>query len=53
MLGSWSILQELVHLVISDNASNMVKAFQDATLAHFSCFAYSVATACYEGGIIV
>ena len=40
MLESLEIPQECVHLVISNNASNMVKAMQEASLAHFSCFAH-------------
>ena len=42
MLESWNIPQEHVHIVISDNASNMVRAMQEASLAHFGCFAHSL-----------
>ena len=31
------ISHDRVHLVLSDNASNMVKAMQDASLPHFGC----------------
>ena len=33
---------EQVHLVITDNASNMVKAMRDVSLPHFECFAHSL-----------
>ena len=42
MLERWNIPQERVHIAISDNASNMVKAMQEASLAHFGCFAHSL-----------
>ena len=49
MLESWGIPQERVHLVISDNASNMVKAMQEASLAHFGCFAHSLQLVVKDG----
>ena len=49
MLESWGIPQECVHLVISDNASNMVKAMQEASLAHFGCFAHSLQLVVKDG----
>ncbi|XP_065892448.1 zinc finger BED domain-containing protein 4-like [Dysidea avara] len=42
MLDKWDISRDLVHLVLSDNASNMVKAMQDASLPHFGCFVHSL-----------
>jgi len=49
MLESWNIPQEHVHIVISDNASNMVKAMQEASLAHFGCFAHSLQLVLKDG----
>jgi len=49
MLESWNIPQERDHLVISDNASNMVKAMQEASLAHFGCFAHSLQLVVKDG----
>lgn len=49
MLESWNIPKERVHLVISDNASNMVKAMQEASLAHFGCFAHSLQLVVKDG----
>ena len=49
MLESWNIPQECVHLVISDNASNMVKAMKEASLAHFGCFAHSLQLVVKDG----
>ena len=49
MLESWNISQECVHLVISDNASNMVKAMKEASLAHFGCFAHSLQLVVKDG----
>ena len=49
MLESWNIPQECVHLGISDNASNMVKAMKEASLAHFGCFAHSLQLVVKDG----
>ena len=49
MLESWNIPQERVQLVISDNASNMVKAMQEASLPHFGCFAHSLQLVVKDG----
>ena len=37
MLDKCDISYDNVHLVLSDNASNMVKVMQDASLPHFGC----------------
>ena len=49
MLESWNIPQERVQLVISDNASNMVKAMQEASLPHFGCYAHSLQLVVKDG----
>ena len=49
MLEKWEIALQRVHLVITDNASNMAKAMRDASLPHFGCFAHSLQLAINDG----
>ena len=49
MLDKWDISHDRVHLVLSDNASNMVKAMQDVSLPHFGCFAHSLQLVVIDG----
>ena len=42
MLKEWDILPERVHVVVTDNASNMTEAMRDASLPQFGCFAHSL-----------
>ena len=42
MLGKWDIALQRVHVVITDNANNMMKAMHDTSLPHFGCFAHSL-----------
>ena len=49
MLNKWDIALERVHLVITDNASNMAKAMRDASLPHFGCFAHSLQLVIHDG----
>ena len=49
MLEKWDISLERVHLVITDNASNMKKAMNDASLQHFGCFAHSLQLVIQDG----
>lgn len=49
MLEKWDITLEQVHLVITDNASNMTKAMRDASLPHFGCFAHSLQLVIHNG----
>ena len=49
MLEKWNISHDRVHLVLSDNPSNMVKAMQDASLPHFGCFAHSLQLVVKDG----
>ena len=49
MLEKWDISLERVHLVITDNASNMKKAMLDASLQHFGCFAHSLQLVIQDG----
>jgi len=46
MLAKWDIKTEQVHLIIRDNASNMVKAMRDGCFEDSGCFAH---TLIYDG----
>ena len=43
------MVPEKVHLVVSDNASNMVKAMSDVSFMHFGCFAHSLQLVIKDG----
>ena len=49
MLQIWEISRDKVHVVVSDNASNMVKAMRDACFMHFGCFAHSLQLVIKDG----
>ena len=49
MLKEWDIVPEIVHIVITDNASNMTKTMRDASLPQFGCFAHSLQLAINDG----
>ena len=42
MIEYWKISKERIHLVLTDNASNMKKAQRDANLNGFGCFVHSL-----------
>ena len=42
MLARWEIKNEQVHLIVRDNAANMVKAMKDASLPDLGCFAHTL-----------
>jgi len=42
MIKFWKISKEKIHLVLTDNASNMKKALREANLSGFRCFAHSL-----------
>ena len=42
MLQNWEIPCDKVHVIVSDNASNMIRAMSDAAFTHFGCFVYSL-----------
>lgn len=41
MLAHWEIKDEQVHLIVRDNAANMVKAMKDAAFPDLGCFAHT------------
>ena len=49
MLDSWKISKERVHLVLTDNASNMKKALRDCNLCGYGCFAHSLQLVVHDG----
>ena len=42
MHQNWEIPRDKVHVIVSDNASNMIRAMSGALFTHFECFAYSL-----------
>ena len=51
MTDYWKISKEQIHLVLTDNASNMKKALRDANLSGFGCFAQSLQLVVNDGVI--
>ena len=49
MLSTWRIDKENVHVVLRDNASNMVRAMKDAGLCSYGCFAHSLQLVVNDG----
>ena len=45
----WSITHDQVHVVVSDNASNMAKAVRDADLPHLGCLAHTLQLVMKDG----
>jgi len=42
MIEFQKISKEKIHLVLTDNASNMKKALREANMSEFGCFAHSL-----------
>ena len=49
ILQNWELARDKVHLVVSDNASNMIRATRDASFTHFCCFAHSLQLVIKDG----
>ncbi len=49
MFKEWSIEKEQVHLIVRDNAANMVKAMKDGGYADLGCFAHTLQLIVHEG----
>ena len=49
MLKNWGISKTRVHLIIHDNASNMMKASWEAGLTSMRCFAHTLQLVVNEG----
>ena len=49
MFKEWSIEKEQVHLIVRDNAANMVKAMKDGGYADLGCFTHTLQLIVHEG----
>ena len=49
MLQLWELGKERIHLVIRDNAANMVKGMTDAGLPDLGCFAHTLQLVIHDG----
>ena len=49
MIDYWKISKEQIHLILTDNISNMKKALRDANLSGFGCFAHSLQLVINDG----
>ena len=51
MLAGWGIKMEQVHLIVGDNASNMVKAMTEASCPDLGCFAHTLQLIIHDGAL--
>ena len=49
MLDGWRIKKEQLHLIVRDNAANMVKAMRDASFPDLGCFAHTLQLIVHDG----
>ena len=49
MFDEWSIRKEQVHLIVRDNAANMIKAMKDAGYTDLGCFAHTLQLVVHDG----
>ncbi|XP_032358832.1 zinc finger BED domain-containing protein 4 [Etheostoma spectabile] len=49
MFRAWGIPKEKVHVILTDNAKNMVKAMRDADLPSLTCMAHTLQLAVADG----
>ena len=49
MLAGWGIKKEQLHLIVRDNAANMVKAMNDAGYPDLGCFTHTLQLIVHEG----
>jgi len=49
MLAKWEIKPEQVHLIIRDNASNMVNSMSDDGIEDLGCFAHILQLVIHDG----
>ena len=49
MFDNWKVRANQIHLVLRDNAANMVKAMREASLPSFGCFAHSLQLVVEDG----
>ena len=49
MLAKWKIKESQVHLMVRDNAANMVKAMTDGSFSDLGCFAHTLRLIVHDG----
>ena len=49
MLEHWGIKHEHVHLIVRDNAANIVKGMRDASYPDLGCFAHTLQLIVHAG----
>ena len=49
MIDGWKIFKERIHLVLTDNASNMKETLRDCDLHGYGCFAHSLQLVVHDG----
>lgn len=49
MLAKWNINKSQVHLMVRDNASNMIKAMKDGSFSDLGCFAHTLQLIVHDG----
>ncbi|XP_021170026.2 zinc finger BED domain-containing protein 4 [Fundulus heteroclitus] len=52
MLRKWGVPKTLIHVVLRDNAKNMIKAMTDAGLQSLPCFAHTLQLVVNEGLLV-
>ena len=49
MLAKWNISESQVHLIVRDNASNMIRAMKDGSFSDLNCFAHTLELVVHDG----
>ncbi|XP_065895673.1 zinc finger BED domain-containing protein 4-like [Dysidea avara] len=49
MLAKWKIKESQVHLMVRDNAANMIKAMKDGSFPDLGCFAHTLQLIVHDG----
>ena len=47
--GNVNLMEHQIHMMLRDNGANMVKAFNDAVLPHYGCFAHNLQLVINDG----
>ena len=45
----WKIADDRIHVIVRDNASNMVEAFEDGNISSIGCFAHTLQLIVHDG----
>ena len=49
MFQGWAIDKESIHIIVQDNASNMVKAMEEGGYSDLACFAHTLQLIVHDG----